>query len=210
MKGHTSDRLQVSVAVFLAALSLVFGGRSAAAQGIVEYSRDPGTVVVSFTEILGEIGEVDRGPSLQIYGDGYALVHYPSYMRRAGDYALQLSQQEVDRLLRSLIGNKVLEFDEEETRRSKRQAAAEAQGDLQSTLFAVTDASTTVIEVRLDRYQPAGEAGQEILNVDKKITWYGLRSDARRYPNIEAIQNLAAAQKELWAVMQRQDLEKIK
>ncbi|MCZ6623325.1 MAG: hypothetical protein O7B35_03670, partial [Deltaproteobacteria bacterium] len=84
------------------------------------------------------------------------------------------------------------------------------QGDLQSTLFAVADASTTVIEVRLDRYQPAGEAGQEILNVDKKITWYGLRSDARRYPNIEAIQNLAAAQKELQAVMQRQDLEKIK
>jgi hypothetical protein len=165
---------------------------------------------VSFTEVLGEIRDTDPGLPVRIHGDGYVVVHYPRYTKRAGDYALQLSRQEMDDLIRSLIEDKqILEFDETAARRSKREAAIALPREPQPKLSAVLDDSLTIIELRLDRYKAANGNGQELLNVDKKISWPGLRSDARQYPDIEAIQKLAATQQALLALTQRQDLKKI-
>ena len=54
-------------------------------------------------EVLGEIKDQAPGPSARVHGDGYVIVHYPRYMKRVGDYALQLSPQEMEGLMRSLI-----------------------------------------------------------------------------------------------------------
>lgn len=210
MKSYASDRLGATLASFLVVFGMVLTGGSAIAQLVIDYPRDRATVVVSFMEVPGEIKDQDPGPSLRIHGDGYVIVHYPRYMKRAGDYALQLSPQEMEDLMRSLIDHKkILEFDETAARRSKRDSAIALQEGSRSNLSAVLDASVTVIDLRVNRYKPAGGNGQEILNVDKKILWHGLRSDARQYPEIEAIQSLAAVQQELLALMQRQDLKKI-
>jgi hypothetical protein len=45
--------------------------------------------------------------------NGYVVVHYFRYMKRAVDYALQLSPHEIEGLMRSLNGHeKILELDE--------------------------------------------------------------------------------------------------
>ena len=208
MKSYASNRPGASLACFLVVFGIVLISGSAIAQLVIDYPRDRGTVVVSFMEVLGEIKDQDPGPSVRVHGDGYVVVHYPRYMKRAGDYALQLSPQEMDNLMRSLVADrKIIEFDETATRRSKRDTALALQEGSRSKLFAVLDDSTTVIELRMDRYKPASGSGQEIFNVDKKISWYGLRSDARQYPNIEAIQNLAAVRQELVSIMERRDLK---
>jgi hypothetical protein len=55
--------------------------------------------------------------------EGYVIVHNPRYMKRAGDYVLQLSPQEIKGLMRSLIDHqKILEFDETVAHRRKRDA----------------------------------------------------------------------------------------
>ena len=51
----------------------------------IEYPTDPAAVVIHYAERIGEIGEADAGPSVTIYGDGRVGVHYPRYMRRAGE-----------------------------------------------------------------------------------------------------------------------------
>jgi hypothetical protein len=210
MKSYASNRPGTNLACFLAVFGMVLTGGSAIAQLVIDYPRDRGTVVVSFTEVLGEIKDQDPGPSLRIHGDGYVAVHYPRYMKRAGDYALQLSPQEMDNLMRLLIADrKIMEFDETAARRSKRDSAIAMQGSSRSKLLAVLDDSTTVIELRMDRYKPPSGNGQEILNVDKKISWNGLSSDARQFPNIEAIQNLAAVRQELVSIMERRDLKRV-
>ncbi len=209
MENRDLWRVRTSLIFFVFALSYVFGIGSASGQADFGYARDRRVPVVSFTEILGEIGDPDRGPSLKIYGDGYVVVHYPRYMKRAGDYALQLGPLEMENLVRSLVDKNILEFDAAAVRQRKREAETFAQGGIQTPLFTILDASTTLIEVRLDRYRPAGYNTQEVRDVHKRITWYSLRSDAERHPQIEAIQNLAAAERELLALMQRQDLEKI-
>jgi len=178
-------------------------------QPMFEYSKDASTVVVSYTHILGAIGDADKGPSLKIYGDGHMVVYYPPYMKKAGEYTLQLTQGDMNRLLWSLIAKKVLEFDAQTVRRSKLETDAATESS-QPTFYSESDAPTTAIEIRLTRYTPAGSFAQEILNVNKKVSWTGLGSDARRYPAISAIQGLRAAEQELRALMKHQNLKKIK
>jgi hypothetical protein len=53
-----------------------------------------------------------------------------------------------------------------------------------------------VIEVRLN-------------GVERTIRWTGLADDARRHPGIAALQGLAAAERELRTLMERQDLTRV-
>ncbi len=183
---------------------------AAAAQGatpasaLVEYSRDPNTVVMSLNEVLGEIADADPGPSLEIYGDGRAVVHFPHYMRRAGDHSMRLSAAEMARLLRAIVDLRFVEFDADAAKRGKQETDA-----ARTELRASTDPSVTTITLRLDRYRPASQIDPERVNVEQRIAWLGLRSDARAYPGVKPIQDLAAVWRELWAVMEHPSLTPI-
>jgi hypothetical protein len=191
-----------------AARAQVPPGAPPGAQATFAYSGDPATVVLSFSEILGGIEDPDPGPSLRVYGDGRVVVHYPDYMTRAGDYSVRLGRDELEGLLRSLIEKEVVEFDEAAVRRSVRKAEAARRAG-PGEFFAVFDASTTEIGLRLDRYTPPAGRGPERLGVQKRISWHGLRAHARHYPGVAAIQKLATARRELVALMEREDLAKI-
>lgn len=156
------------------------------------------TVLVSYREILGEIGDGDRGPSLQVFGDGRIQVHYPRYMKRAGDYTAQLGAAELDRLLASLAEKGVTSFDETNARRARREAAAARRGTgpvAEATGSVVLDASTSVIEL-------------DVGGGRRSVSWSGLQEDARSYPEIAPIANLARAEAELRQLMKRSDLRR--
>jgi hypothetical protein len=198
------------------ALSASLGAPAApavAAEPVVEYARDAGAVVLRYTEVLGEIGEKDHGPSLTVFGDGRVLVHHPRYATRAGDYTVRLRRAELDRLMRSLAAKGVADFDEPAARDAKRarlvaarHAALSAPGT--ATLSWVADASTTVIEMQLERYVPAA-GGPARTGVHKRIAWNALSWDAARHPDIAALQGLAAAEQELRALFERPDLVRV-
>jgi hypothetical protein len=171
---------------------------------VIEYSRDPAVVVIGYRLELGEVAERDPGPSLTIYGDGRAVVHYPRYMNRAGDYQVRLGEREMQALVRSLVDDGVMEFDEAAARQREREERSR-----RATLGATTDPSLTHIRLRLERYRPAGASDGEPKQADKRIRWPALADDAAEYPAIEAIRNLAAAERELAAIMERDDLRSI-
>jgi hypothetical protein len=170
----------------------------------MKYSRDPSTVIVRFAQNVTAIEDPDPGPSLRVFGDGRVEVHYPRYMRRAGDYTLQLTPGEMNALLRSLVSRGIMEFDDTATRSRKRSIQARAGH------FAATyDAVTTEIEIRLEDYRrPAGSGRNR--RIHKRVNWPALRSDAKRHPQIDEIQDLAASQRELLSLMRRPDLIKVK
>ena len=97
--SHASTRL----ASILLASALLAGSAVAQTPSLrdpaVRYSRDPQAIVASFTEVLAEMDDPDPGPSVTVYGDGRVLVHYPHYMKRAGDWELRLSGEELDALI---------------------------------------------------------------------------------------------------------------
>lgn len=151
------------------------------------------TVVVHYAEAIGEIGEADRGPSLTIHQDGAVEAHYPAYMRRAGDHRGRLTPAALDALVGRLVARGVLEFDParvraERTAELRRRAATAAPGA--APLFVATDPSVTTVTLRID-------------GLERTVSWPGLRTDAKRFPDLAALQGLRAAERELQALMEQ-------
>lgn len=199
------------------ALCVGFGGCAAAQSAgnspaqsaeVLENPRDPAALVVSYAQVLGEIADPDPGPTVKVFGDGWVVVHFPRYMKRAGQYEVRLGRAEMWNLVSSLAGKLVL-FDATATRQKKQELQARFK-ETHAVVSAVMDASTTVIGIYLSRYKPGGIAGEEIVNVQKKVSWVGLKWDAKKYPQVEAIQDLAPAQRELQALMKHPFLEKVR
>ena len=175
---------------------------------VIAASRRADVAVVTYRELLGEIGDADHGPILRLYGDGRMVAHYPAYMRRTGDYEQRLAPGELDRLLRSLADKGVLEFDAAAVRAATRASMTAArQRALRAgtpvTVFEAADAATTVIEVNLDRYRGAAPGAREVRGLAKRVVWTGLRADAEHHPDVAAIQELAACEQELRALRER-------
>jgi hypothetical protein len=175
--------------------------------GALEFSRDAETVVIQFSERPHLLRDPDPGPSLRIYGDGRVEVHRPAYMQPAGDFTLTLSPEDLNALVESLVSRRLVDFDADRVRGQTR-AAERTFRAAGRPLHAVFDDVVTTIEFRLEVYRPGSGPVQR--DVHKKISWSTLRADARRYPQLEEIQDLAFAQRELMQLMQHPDLEPLR
>jgi hypothetical protein len=182
---------------------------------VIAASRRADVVVVTYRELLGEIGDADRGPTLQIYGDGRVVAHYPAYLRSAGDYEQQLAPGELDLLLGALADAGVLDFDAGAVRSAKRRSVAAAHERARAagapvTVFEAADAATTVIEVNLERYRGAAPGAPEVRGLAKRVVWNGVRPDAEHHSDVAALQGLAAAEQELRALRERPGFRRVR
>ncbi len=181
---------------------------TATAQAVIEYTDSSQALIIKFEERFGEIGDTGPGPSVEVYGDGRVSVYYPHYMKRAGTYQLQLAPEEIERLLQLLSAQNIPAFDSAAVRQTRDLAvAAEEVGS--GILFSVSDPSTTILELHLDQYASASPPGQVPIAVQQRIVWQGLRADARRLPDVKAIQNLFTAHQELRSLMEHPALEQL-
>ena len=175
---------------------------------MIEPSRRADVAVVTYRELLGEMGAPAKGPTLRIYGDGRMVAHYPRYMRRGGDYQQRLAPGDLDRLLRSLADHGVLDFDVASVRAAKGAALRAARdhaggAGTPAVLFEAADAATTVIEVTLDRYRGSAAGAREVRGLVTRAVWTGVRTDSERHPDVAALTGLAAADAELRALRER-------
>ena len=182
------------------------------AQVSFQYAQESNTPVVVLKRTSGELGGTDPIPLLRIYGNGSVRVHFPSYLKRAGDYELQLSQTEMETLLASLIEQGLMGFDPLAAMRQKEEIAQQAtaaaqQAETQASVSKLMDGDTTVIEIHLDSYTASD--GITTTDLTKKISWHGLQWEAQQHPGIESLQKLAAAGRELLALCEREDLVKV-
>ena len=117
--------------------------------------------------------------SVTVYEDGVALVHYPEYMVKAGDYTVQLSPSEVKQLRLALEHPLVQGFNPAAIKAQKR--AIDAQSD---ELFAISDDTWSDFEIELN-------------GARKRIRWANLPIEASRYPDIGVFRRLADIEAEL-------------
>ena len=213
-----SSRILLGVAILVAlAVSLSVAGRvraqTAPGEAIVEYSRDPTTLLVSLTELPGEVGSGEPGYSVEIHADGRVAVHFPRTSKRSGNYTSTLDPSELEQLMRSLVAKRFVEFDAPEVRAKQRslvamRRAAIARGEVSRDYPRISDPSTIVIELRLDAYRPPDGSGAARA-VAKTVSWSGLRFDAQQYTELGELQDLAAIQAELEALMRHPDLKRV-
>ena len=176
---------------------------------VIEYATASDRMVLSFRQTGGLIDSPDAPPLLRIYGDGMALIHFPAGSRRAGDYSLQLTHSELADLLESLSEKGVMTIQSDDISRRIQEtlaARAEAQGGPVTRLM-ISDNVTTVIEIHLEEYAPAGSLGPSKAPFHSMFSWYALQRNANEFREVDELQQLAAAEKELLRLATRDDME---
>ncbi len=203
----------VSWAAILVAAFGIMSTAVASPDPIVSWDPDPEALLVSYRDIWAEFANQDPTPLIRVYGDGRVLVHYPVYTPKAGEYELWLPPTELETLLLSLLAKGLATFEPETVESLKeseefRRFEADLDAERSPEVFFVADDSTSVFELHLTGYRPEGTASASG-EVHRAISWLGLRTDAERYSEIEPIQQLRAAELELRALLERDDLWRI-
>ena len=154
-----------------------------------KYSEAATDPVVEYNLVHDMIAEPDPEPLLRVYGNGRVHVHYPAYMKKAGDYELQLSKPELDALIRDLANDGVIDFDKGKVLGRRKQLEDQRHAST-GILHHISDDTTTVIDIRLEEYQRSSST-KRATNVNKRFIWKNLEHDARQFPETSEIQGAA-------------------
>ena len=206
-RKRSNPRPVAALLVFLTAALFISASAAQAAPPFeprILLPADPDAVVISYTEIPDLLANPDRTPRIRVYGDGEVLVHYPVYMKRAGDYRMYLNPGEVRRLLLTVSG--VIGFDAKlaaQARREERLARFNATG-------IVTERSDEVlerIELKLDGFQ--GSAAASMRPVNERAEWRDIGPDAREFPGLPGMRGVSGARNALLELLEHPDLERL-
>jgi len=178
---------------------------SALAQGPkFDYPADPDFVVLEYSEGSATLAP-EETPRLRLYGDGRLAVHYPDTMRRAGDWEARLTQGEIRSLLASLEAHGVLGFDAADTKQ-RRQESERARRQREGTVVSVSDDSFMAITLQLRGYTPT--TGKSVSDLHRSVEWRNVQQDAQWYPDVAALRGLAAAERVVRELLEREELVK--
>ena len=188
----------------------------------VSFSKVSAKPILSFKESHGIMSGLDSFTTVKIYGNGLVKVHYPTFMKRAGDYEMILEEDALNELLQSFAQEKIPELNVNDILVDKKSKQLQSKSLGRPELYAVFDASITTFDMNFESYrnnastqnnnsEQVGLLGSEyeVFNLEKKIEWKGIRTDAKRFPNIKAIQNLQAAQKMMLDIAENEQLTKV-
>lgn len=157
----------------------------------------------------GIIKNPDPTPFVRVYPGGRVRIHYPAYMKKAGDYELQLDDAELQELLSSFADRDVLT-----TESGQLEAlAADVRADQELADVLDDHGVKTVVEIRADSFTAAGEQAPTLLEIDHTLTAQGLPSlealEATTDPQFRRLQLFTRGVRELEALGARPDLEPI-
>jgi hypothetical protein len=141
------------------------------------FSGSPG-LMLSY-ELTHDMLRTPDNFSVSVYEDGVALVHYPEYMNKAGDYTVELSKSEVQQIRLLLEHPLVQGFNPGQARAQKQDIDAQS-----GELFEISDDSWSNFDVHTS-------------GAKKSIRWANVSIDARRYPEIGVFRKLAEIEAEL-------------
>ncbi len=136
--------------------------------------------VISYQLNIHMLSGIDDKPSVRVFGDGRVLVHNPVYMKKAGDFEMQLNEVELVDLLRDLSSNGIMDFDEKKVKEKVK--AHEAKLKSKGQFYEISDALETVVDIKLDEYQKDNKS-KKVKNFSRKFKWKNLEQDAVRYKN---------------------------
>lgn len=141
------------------------------------FSGSPG-LMLSY-ELTHDMLRTPDNFTVSLYEDGVALVHYPEYMKKAGDYTVELSKSEVQQIRLLLEHPLVQGFNPGQARAQKQDIDAQS-----GELFEISDDSWSNFDVHTS-------------GAKKSIRWANVSIDARRYPEIGVFRKLAEIEAEL-------------
>lgn len=140
--------------------------------------------VIYYRQHIHMLSGVDDRPSLKVFGSGRVMVHYPAYMKKAGDYEMQLDVTELSALIRSLSSNGILDFDEKKV--TDKIIVHKKSSKRKGEYFEVSDSVESVVDVRLDEYQK-NAASINLTGFRKHFKWKNIEHDATRFKGVSEV-----------------------
>ena len=175
-------------------------------QPLIRFSTQADEPVIEYRLVHHLLAERDPVPLLRIYGDGQVKVHYPGYMKKAGDYEYHLSRPELDALLRSLSQDGVIDFDHAAVMSERKQLKGQERAA--GILHSISDTTETIIDIRLDEYQRGPGTGR-IKNLRKRLAWDNLEQDARHFPQSKTIKGAANGAQRLHGLLDHPGMQRV-
>ena len=184
------------IRVLIASQLLAFS-YSLMAQDTVDMSTTDPVVIYQLThQILAEKDSL----KIEVFSDGYALLHYPAYMKMAGDYSVQLTHGQMRRMIHALNAPSITNFSEQRMTLQKK-----SEDRKQDTLSFISDSSNSSFAIsRID------ENNQNNQNKWKQVIQCPhLRFDAKQYPNISSLSKLAEVESMLSKLINQADIQEL-
>ncbi|NNL95817.1 MAG: hypothetical protein HKO64_09370 [Xanthomonadales bacterium] len=171
---------------------------------VFQVPSDPEVPVISYSETPELLGNPDRTPRVQVFGDGLVWVHYPVYMKKAGDYQMQLNPVQLHKLLSEVSA--IFDFDVEAVmeEQNRRLSQARAQGGLQHFRSETTREDW---EFNLSSFQDSPTSSGRPVN--HKITWNNDYSTVDEHPALKEFADLVRAREAIQALLDSNNLKKV-
>lgn len=169
------------------------------------YDMNSSEPVIVYHNVVHMLKNRDEQPMLKIYGNGLVQVHHPVYTNNAGDYEMQLSQQELGELLESLSDDGLMAFDDAKVKQKKKDM--DRIKSQRGELYYISDSVTTEIQINLKKYKPANSAINHT-NFKKRIRLKDIEQDLKQYKSIDEIQKTGKGINKLKSLLSRNELKR--
>ena len=163
--------------------------------------------IIVYRQNITMLENQDSQAGIQVFSDGRVHVHYPVYMKKAGDYEFTLTRPELIQLIQSLSTNGLMDFDHARVKQEKSNHDLEMKA--RGELHYVSDAVETYVDIRLQDYQKT-TASPVTPELTTRFSWKNLEQDAKYYKNNRSIQSAAEAVRTLDSLRQHPAMKKIK
>lgn len=154
----------------------------------------------------GLIKNPDPTPFVRVFPNGRVLIHYPAYMKQAGDYELHLTEEELRELLDSFADREVLTLENESLQVMSAQARVEAGPRERADDHGVA----TVVKIRAESFTPEGEEEALLLDVDRTLRIEDMPpEELTADPRFRALREVTTGVQKLEALAERPDVEPV-
>ncbi len=145
-------------------------------------------VLLDYQREISMLEEADNSVNVKLYADGTVEIHYPFFMRLAGDYRFQLSAGETNQILQTLQQLGVDRFDAP----AVKQALALEQSAAHEALRLPGQSIRIITDPEITRLSIAATAA-DLNRSTNDFSFIGVRSNAELYPQVTALTDLATA-----------------
>ena len=153
----------------------------------------------------GLIQDPDPTPFVTVFPNGRVVIHYPAYMKKAGDYELNLEDEELQQLLGSFADQSMLDLELNDL----NMLAAEAVAEEGPEELPNTHGVSTVVQIRAESFTPDGEEEATLEDVSTGLMVQDLASRAEVAPGARLLQDFASGVQKLEDLADRDDLRRL-
>ena len=181
------------------------GDMQEAIKGSFMYERVSEAPLLELSYEGGRIRDRDPTPFVRVFPNGRVLVHYPTYMKKAGDYELNLNDDELRQLLDSFADQSMLELDFN----ALNMIAGEPVAEDGPEELVDTHGVSTVVQIRARSFTPEGGDEATLMGVSTDLMVQDLAAKVEVAQGSRLLQDFASGVQKIENLAERNDLRRI-